>query len=281
MDRIVTLDDATSEIYSMLLVEEEGTASTFQALGEVIGELGLFCALYTDRGSHYFDTPKAGAKVSKAQQTQVGRALSHLGIEHIAAYLPEARARFERMFGTLQGRLPKDLRLAGITTVEAANAWLKTHYMPSITQRLRQAPTARHGVRCRPTPGLARSAVRDRRADCRQRQYDRVGGSASAVAAEPAQAPLRQGGGAGSRLSRWHRERVPWPASIGEVCRRWTANQLRPASAWQRARSRQGQALTGAQARVLDRPCARRRRDSAGRGGETAFKSNKETKPEG
>ena len=81
MDLIVTMDDATSEIYSMLLVEEEGTASTFQALGEVIGEHGLFCSLYTDRGSHYFYTPKAGEKVSKTQQTQVGRALSHLGIE--------------------------------------------------------------------------------------------------------------------------------------------------------------------------------------------------------
>ena len=95
----------------------------------MIGEHGLFCSLYTDRGSHYFYTPKAGEKVSKTQQTQVGRALSHLGIEHIAAYSPEARGRSERMFGTLQGRLPKDLRLAGITTVEAANAWLKTHYI--------------------------------------------------------------------------------------------------------------------------------------------------------
>src|SRR3954454_146048 len=129
MDLIVTLDDATSEIYSMLLVEEEGTASTFQALGEVIDRHGLFCALYTDRGSHYFHTPKAGTKVSKVQQTQVGRALSYLGIEHIAAYSPQARGRSERMFGTLQGRLPKDLRLAGIRTVEAANAWLKAHYI--------------------------------------------------------------------------------------------------------------------------------------------------------
>jgi hypothetical protein len=129
MDLIVTMDDATSEIYSMFLVEEEGTASTFRALGEVIGEHGLFCSLYTDRGSHYFYTPKAGEKVSKTQQTQVGRALSHLGIEHIAAYSPEARGRSERTFGTLQGRLPKDLRLAGIRTVEAANAWLKAHYI--------------------------------------------------------------------------------------------------------------------------------------------------------
>jgi transposase len=129
LDLIVTMDDATSEVYSMLLVEEEGTASTFQTLGEVIGEHGLFCALYTDRGSHYFYTAKAGEKVSRMQQTQVGRALSQLGIEHIAAYSPEARGRSERMFGTLQGRLPKDLRLAGITTVEAANAWMKAHYI--------------------------------------------------------------------------------------------------------------------------------------------------------
>ena len=129
MDLIVTMDDATSDIYSMFLVEEEGTASTFRALREVIDEHGLFCAFYTDRGSHYFYTPKAGEKVSKTQQTQVGRALSHLGIEHIAAYSPQARGRSERVFGTLQGRLPKDLRLAGIRTVEAANAWLKAHYI--------------------------------------------------------------------------------------------------------------------------------------------------------
>ena len=129
LDLIVTMDDATSEIYSAFLVEEEGTASTFRALREVIAEHGLFCALYTDRGSHYFVTPKAGEPVSKTQQTQVGRALSHLGIEHIAAYSPEARGRSERAFGTLQGRLPKELRLAGITTVAAANDWLKAHYI--------------------------------------------------------------------------------------------------------------------------------------------------------
>jgi transposase len=129
MDLIVTMDDATSEIYSMLLVEEEGTASTFKALREVIGERGLFCALYTDRGSHYFHTPTAGEKVSKTQQTQVGRALAHLGIEHIAAYSPQARGRSERMFATLQDRLPKELRLAGIRRVDAANSWLKAHYI--------------------------------------------------------------------------------------------------------------------------------------------------------
>ena len=280
MDLIVTMDDATSEVYSMLLVEEEGTASTFQALGEVIGERGLFCALYTDRGSHYFYTSKAGEKVSKTQQTQVGRALSHLGIEHIAAYSPEARGRSERMFGTLQGRLPKDLRLAGIKTVEAANAWLKAHYIAehnaAFAIKAEQPGTA---VRCRPARGLARGAVRDRRANRRQRQYHRMERSAAAAAREPAQAPLRQGRGARSRISRRHRQRVPGPAPIGELRRQRTAAQPRRASVWQRARSRQGQALTGAQARVLDRSCARRRRDSAGRDGETGFKSNKETDP--
>ena len=91
LDLIVTMDDATNEIYSAFLVAEEGTASSFRGLGETIGRQGLFCSLYTDRGSHYFYTPEAGGKVSKTQPTQVGRALEALGIEHIAAYSPEAR----------------------------------------------------------------------------------------------------------------------------------------------------------------------------------------------
>ena len=114
-DLIVTMDDATSEIYSAFFVEEEGTMSTFSGLEEVIGEHGLFCSLYADRGSHYWHTPEAGGKVDKNNPTQVGRALIQLGIELIPAYSPEARGRSERMFGTLQGRLPQELRLAGIT----------------------------------------------------------------------------------------------------------------------------------------------------------------------
>jgi transposase len=129
LDLIVTMDDATSAIYSMFLVEEEGTASTFQGLREVVERHGLFCSFYTDRGSHYFYTPKAGEKVSKTQLTQVGRALQQLGIEHIAAYSPEARGRSERAFRTLQDRLPKELWLAGITTVAEANAWLAATYL--------------------------------------------------------------------------------------------------------------------------------------------------------
>jgi transposase len=126
LDLIVTMDDATSEILSMFLVEEEGTASTFRALCEVISEHGLFCELYTDRGAHYFYTPEAGAS-SKTQLTQVGRALKQLGVRQIAARSPEARGRSERLFRTLQDRVPKELRLAGIRTVEAANVWLKAY----------------------------------------------------------------------------------------------------------------------------------------------------------
>jgi transposase len=130
-DLVVTIDDATSAIYSAFLVDEEGTASSFRGLREVTARHGLFCALYTDRGSHYFHTPKAGEKVSKSQLTQVGRALRQLGIEHIAAYSPQARGRSERAFRTLQDRLPKELALAGISSVGAANRWLAESYIPA------------------------------------------------------------------------------------------------------------------------------------------------------
>ena len=135
LDLIATMDDATSELYSAFLVEEEGTVSSFRALGEVIESHGLFCSLYTDRGSHYFHTPKAGGKVAKATPTQVGRALGQLGIRHIAAYSPEARGRSERLFGTLQDRLPKELADAGITTIAAANRYIAGTYIPTHNRR--------------------------------------------------------------------------------------------------------------------------------------------------
>jgi transposase len=129
LDLIVTMDDATGEIYSAFLVEEEGTLSSFRGLREVIACKGLFGSLYTDRGSHYFLTPKAGEAVDKDQPTQVGRALKQLGIGHIPSYSPQGRGRMERVFGTLQGRLPQMLRLAGINTVEDANRYLAEVYV--------------------------------------------------------------------------------------------------------------------------------------------------------
>lgn len=131
LDLVVTMDDATSEIYSAILVEEEGTMSSFLGLAETIEAKGLFSSFYTDRGSHYFFTPEAGGKVSKEVVTQVGRALARLGIKHIAAYSPEARGRSERAFRTIQGRLPKDFALAGIIDdIAAANRFLREVFVP-------------------------------------------------------------------------------------------------------------------------------------------------------
>ncbi len=112
-DLVVTMEDATSALYSAFLVDQEGTASSLRGVGEVVARHGLFCSLYTDRGSQYFETPAAGGRVSKTVLTQFGRALRQLGIEHIAAYSPQARGRSERMFATLQDWLPKEFALAG------------------------------------------------------------------------------------------------------------------------------------------------------------------------
>ena len=134
-DLIVTMDDATSDIYSAFFVAEEGTMSSFQGVSEAIRAKGLFCSLYADRASHYWNTPEAGGKVDKDTPTQVGRALAQLGIELIPAYSPEARGRSERMFGTLQKRLPQELRLAGITDMAGANRFLKEVFLPQHNAR--------------------------------------------------------------------------------------------------------------------------------------------------
>jgi hypothetical protein len=141
VDLVVTLDDATSAILSAVLVEEEGTASSFIGLKETIAGRGLFSALYTDRGSHYFFTPKAGEPVDKTCLTQMGRALKQLGIEHIPSYSPEGRGRMERLFGTLQSRLPPLMRQEGLASIEAANRWLATVYIPQHNARFAVAAT--------------------------------------------------------------------------------------------------------------------------------------------
>lgn len=134
-DLIVTMDDATSEVYSGFFCAEEGTMSAFRGLGEVIDGKGLFCSLYADRASHYWHTPEAGGKVDRDNPTQVRRALNQLGIELIPAYSPEARGRSERMFGTLQNRLPQELRLAGIATIADANRYLTELFWPAHNAR--------------------------------------------------------------------------------------------------------------------------------------------------
>lgn len=134
-DLIVILDDATTEIYYAQLVEEESTRTVMAGLREVIEVQGLFCAVYSDRGSHFFVTMKAGEKVDKHRLTQVGRAMKELGVQMIASYSPQARGRSERNFGTWQGRLPQELRLAGITGVEGANAFLRGQYIEEFNRK--------------------------------------------------------------------------------------------------------------------------------------------------
>ena len=134
-DLIVILDDATSQIYYAQLVEEESTKTVMEGLRAVIENQGLFCALYSDRGSHFFVTPKAGEQVDKHRLTQVGRAMKELGVQMIPAYSPQARGRSERSFGTWQGRLPQELRLAGIGTLEGANAFLRERYIAAFNQK--------------------------------------------------------------------------------------------------------------------------------------------------
>ena len=140
-DLVVTMDDATGEHTSMFFCAQEGTLSSLHSLGQTIARYGLFASLYTDRGSHYFSTPVAGGKVDKQNHTQVGRALHQLGIEHIAAYSPQARGRGERAFQTHQGRLPQELAKAGITDMDSANAYLEHTYRAAHNQEFAVAST--------------------------------------------------------------------------------------------------------------------------------------------
>ena len=209
LDLIVTMDDATSEIYSAFFVDEEGTMSSFRALSEVIGERGLFCSLYADRASHYWHTPEAGGKVDKDNPTQVGRALQRLGIELIAAYSPEARGRSERMFGTLQKRLPQELRLAGITEIAEANRFLKEVYLPQHNARF-ATPAEGQGSAFVPFAGALDDilCVQEERTVSNDNtvRYPRA---EPADPARPPSTPLRQGKGPGARVSRRHARRLP------------------------------------------------------------------------
>jgi transposase len=141
---IAVLDDATGEIYYAQLVEAESTRTVMAALREVITTRGLFCTMYSDRAGHFFYTPKAGGKVDPTRVTQVGRALQELGVRMIPAYSPEARGRGERNFGTWQGRLPQELRIRGIRTREAANQFLREHYIAEFNERF-AVPAAQKG----------------------------------------------------------------------------------------------------------------------------------------
>lgn len=139
-DLLVILDDASSEIYYAQLVEAEATRPVMVAIRAVVEKQGIFCALYSDRASHFFVTPKAGEAVDKQALTQVGRALRELGIQLIPAYSPQARGRSERSFRTWQGRLPQELRIRRIETLEAANEFLQSEYIGEFNRRFTVQP---------------------------------------------------------------------------------------------------------------------------------------------
>ena len=231
LDLIVTMDDATSEIYSAFLVEEEGTASTFRALKQVFTDKGLPGSLYTDRGSHYFHTPEAGGKVDKSNPTQVGRALHQLGIEHIAAYSPQARGRSERAFGTLQNRLVKELSLAGITEIEAANRFIADTYLPDHNRRFATKPELEASAFASPPPpDQVHEVLCAHKARGRARQHRAPRKTGPANPRQPGQTPLRQGHGPGARVSRRHTRplpRTPMPRPLSG--RRRTHRHIKPA----------------------------------------------------
>jgi hypothetical protein len=139
-DLIVLIDDAESEICYARLVEAESTRTVMEGIRQVIETKGVFCSLYTDRAGHFFQTPKAGEPVDRQALTQVGRALRDLGIRLIPAYSPQARGRSERSFRTWQGRLPQELRVRGIKTVEEANRLLKTEYIAEFNRKFAVEP---------------------------------------------------------------------------------------------------------------------------------------------
>lgn len=250
-DLIVTLDDATGKILSAFFVEEEGTASSFRGLREAIEKHGVFSSFYTDRGSHYFYTPEAGGKVDKERPTQVGRALAQLGIVHIPSYAPEGRGRMERVFGTLQGRLPQELRLAGIGSIEAANAWLISSFVPEFNARFAIKPEE-EGTAFLPFVGDLENIL------CVQEE--RTVGNDNCVRYEgqapqiPEQAHRRHYVKARVRvheypdgaLAIFHGPRLLVRFPAGHTAQAEVA-PVHPASA--RARDRQGQALRAAQAR--------------------------------
>src|ERR1700689_4119913 len=141
----VILDDATSEIYYAQLAEEETTATVMAGLRAVIERKGLFCSLYSDRGAHFWFTPKSGGKDDYERPTQGGRAMKELGGQMIPSYSPQARGRSERNFSTWQGRLPQELRLRRIRTLDAANAFLNEYYITEFNRRF-TVPAAQRGT---------------------------------------------------------------------------------------------------------------------------------------
>jgi transposase len=137
---IAILDDATKRVLYAQLWPGESTVAIMSALREVLTTHGLPMALYSDRAHWAFHTPEAKGPVNRQQLTQVGRALAQLGVEHIPAYSPQARGRSERLNRTFQDRLVNELRVAQVTTLPDANAYLRGQFIPDYNATFSCAP---------------------------------------------------------------------------------------------------------------------------------------------
>jgi hypothetical protein len=139
---IAVVDDATKRLlYAQLGEGGESVAAIMTALRAVLEHEGVPMARYTDRAHWAVHTPVAGGGPDRRRPTQVGRALARLGIEHILGYSPAARGRSERVNRTLQDRLVNELRVAGITTVAAANRYLRERFLPAFNTEFARPPT--------------------------------------------------------------------------------------------------------------------------------------------
>ena len=139
---IAVIDDATSRIHAQF-VEHDTTEENLRTLGGWLRRYGRPLAHYTDKNSIFrSNRPAAISEQLRGARahSQFGRALQELGIEWIAAQSPQAKGRIERLFATLQDRLVKEMRLAGIASIEAANHFLETRFLPKWEQRFTVAP---------------------------------------------------------------------------------------------------------------------------------------------
>jgi hypothetical protein len=137
---IAVPDDATNQVLHAALYPSETTHAVMTALAAVFRSQGLPMALYTDRAKWAFHTPTAKGPVDKTRLTQVGRALARLGIEHIPAYSPQARGRSERLNRTFQDRLVNELRVVGVRSLAAANAYLTATFLPRYNATFARPP---------------------------------------------------------------------------------------------------------------------------------------------
>jgi transposase InsO family protein len=132
---LLVIDDATGWNLAGRLVDGESTKNCLAIMREVVEGHGIPSQLYTDRGSVYWHTKKAGGRVDKENPTHFGEVMDHLGVEMIAGYSPQARGRGERWNGTWQGRLVAELAHAGIKDLASANAYIQARFIPSMNAR--------------------------------------------------------------------------------------------------------------------------------------------------